>query len=139
MVRQRTQIQIPDHKNTLSSFDIFIELLFTLSYQYMFPLNVNVQLCAISLTIVTIHGMKTNTVIHYHNEPLWYHNGYIQCCNHGCYVYNNNKYQHWSHGTQTLVTHGSLAYSMCASVSKTMSCIYYSNVFTAVIYLYSLS
>ena len=43
----------------------------------MFPLNFNVQICAISLTIVTIYGIKTNVVIHYHNEPLWYHNGYI--------------------------------------------------------------
>ena len=40
-------------------------------------------------------------------------------------------HKHWSHG--------SLAYSMYATVSKTMSCIYYSNAFTAVMYLYSLS
>ena len=43
----------------------------------MFPLNVNVQICAISLTIVTMYGIKTNVVIRYHNEPLRYHNGYI--------------------------------------------------------------
>ena len=40
-------------------------------------------------------------------------------------------HKHWSYG--------SLAYSMYATVSKTMSCIYYSNAFTAVMYLYSLS
>ena len=39
-------------------------------------------------------------------------------------------HKHWSHG--------SLAYSMYATVSKTMSCIYYSNAFTAVINLYSM-
>ena len=37
-------------------------------------------------------------------------------------------HKHWSHG--------SLAYSMYATVSKTMSCIYYSNTFTAVMYMY---
>ena len=79
MVRERTQIQIPDPRSQkqISTFDIFIEFLFTLPYKYMFPLNVNVQMCAISLTIVTIYGIKTNVVIHYHNEPLWYLNGYI--------------------------------------------------------------
>ena len=40
-------------------------------------------------------------------------------------------HKHWSHGN--------FAYSMYATVSKTMSCIYYSNAFTAVMYLYSLS
>ena len=43
----------------------------------MFPLNVNVQICTISLTIVTMYGIKTNVVIHYRNEPLRYRNGYI--------------------------------------------------------------
>ena len=49
----------------------------------MFPLNVNVQICAIyiyiyiSLTVVTMYGIKTNIVIHYHNAPLQYRNEYI--------------------------------------------------------------
>ena len=43
----------------------------------MFPLNVNVQICAISLTMVTMYGIKTNIVIDYRNETLQCHNGYI--------------------------------------------------------------
>ena len=43
----------------------------------MFPLNVNVQICAISLTIVTMYGIKTNVVINYRNAPLRYSNEYI--------------------------------------------------------------
>ena len=66
-------------------------------------------------------------MIHYRNEPLWYHNGEIQCQNSGCYVNNNNKHKHWSHG--------SVEYSMYEVCHE----IYYSNAFTAVIQLHSLS
>ena len=75
----------------------------------MFPLMFYVQICAISIAIFTIYGMQTNIVIHYCNEPLQYHNEEIQCRNSGCYVNNNNKHKHWSHG--------SAEYSIYASVS----------------------
>ena len=37
-------------------FYIFIELFFTYSYKYMFPLMFYVQICAISIAIVSMYG-----------------------------------------------------------------------------------
>ena len=66
----------------------------------MFPLNVNVQICAISQTIVTMFGKKINVVIHYRNGYIF---SVVIMVAMYTIIININighmVHKHWSHGS----------------------------------------